>query len=234
MRSDREPATSGEDQARAEVVRICRLLWERGYVAAGDGNVSVRLGDRLLATPSGFSKGFLRPEQLVLTDLQGVPLPRQAEAAQGLRPSSELRLHCEAYRQRPDIGAVIHAHPVAAVACSLAGISLAEAVLPEVVLDLGGIPTTRYATPASDEGPEAIRDLIRSHDALLLDRHGSVTVGADLWSAYLKLERMEHAAHILVIAHQLGGVRGLPRDEVERLLAMHRRLRGRRPAGDDE
>ncbi len=233
MRSDREPATSSEDQARGEVVHICRLLWERGYVAAGDGNVSVRLGrDRLLVTPSGFSKGFLRPEQLVLTNLQGVPLPHQTEAAQGLRPSSELRLHCEAYRQRPDIGAVIHAHPVAAVACSLAGISLAEAVLPEVVLDLGTIPTTRYATPASEEGPEAIRDLIRSHDALVLDRHGSVTVGAGVWDAYLKLERMEHAAHILVIAHQLGGARGLPPDEAQRLLAMHRRLRGT-AAGDE-
>ena len=217
-----------EEQARQEVVRICRLLWERGYVAAADGNVSVRLGpDRLLATPSGLSKGFLQPDQLVLTDLEGALLPAQVDGAQGLRPSSELRVHCEAYRQRPDIGAVIHAHPVAAVACSLAGVSLAEAVLPEVVLDLGAIPTTRYASPASAEGPEVMRELIRDHDALILDRHGSVTVGQDVWDAYLKLERVEHAANILLAARQLGPLPALPPAEVERLLARRRAMRGR-------
>ena len=210
-------------------MRICRLLWERGYVAAADGNVSVRLGpDRLLTTPSGLSKGFLLPEQLVVTDLQGAKLAAQAGGACGLEPSSEIRVHCEAYRQRADIRAVIHAHPVAAVACSLAGISLAEPVLPEVLLDLGAIPTTRYASPASEEGPEVMRDLIREHDALILDRHGSVTVGRDLWDAYLRLERLEHAASILLAARQVGEVSPLPPAEVERLAARRRTTRGRR------
>lgn len=228
MARSQVPDTRVEESARQEIVRICRLLWERGYVAAGDGNISVRLGrDLVLTTPSGLSKGFVKAGQLVLTSLAGVPLPEQTEEAQGLAPSSELRVHCEAYRQRPDIGAVIHAHPVHAVACTVAGVSLEEPVLPEVVIDLGGIPTTRYGTPASAEGPEVMRDLIRTHDALILDRHGSVTVGKTVWEAYLRLERLEHAASIVLAARQAGSVRALPADEVERLQAMHRRLGGR-------
>lgn len=232
MTDQRPQGTDAEWNARQEIVRIGRLLWERGYLAAGDGNVSVRLGpDRLLTTPSGLSKGFLQPEQLVLTDLEGARLPRQTAAAEGLQPSSELRVHCEAYRQRPDIAAVVHAHPVAALACSLAGVSLAEPLLPEALIDLGSIPTARYATPASAEGPEVVRELIRSHDALILDRHGSLTVGATVWEAYLRLERLEHAAAIVLAARQFGAVPPLPPEEVERLRAMHRRKTGRGPGG---
>ncbi len=216
-----------EEDARHEIVRICRLLWERGYVAAADGNVSIRLGpDRLLATPSGLSKGFLLPDQMVLTDLKGAPLVEREQTCKGLKPSSELRIHCEAYRQRPDIGAVVHAHPPIAIAFTIAGVSLAQCVLPEVLLSLGSIPTTRYATPTSAQGPEVISDLIGRYDALILDRHGSVTVGATAFEAYLKLEKVEHAAQVTLAARQLGNVQMLPPEEVRRLTAIRRQTLG--------
>ena len=219
-----------EESARQEIVRVCRLLWERGYVAATDGNVSVRLGpDRILTTPTGLSKAFLEPEQLVLTDLNGVPLPERQQTCKGLKPSSEQRIHCECYRRRPDIGAVVHAHPPIAVAFTIAGISLAGCVLPEVVLTLGQIPTTPYATPTSAEGPQVVRDLIGKFDALILDRHGTVTVGKTAFDAYLKLEKVEHAAQVTLAARQLGEVQTLPPEEVRRLTAIRRQTLGLPP-----
>ncbi len=214
-----------EAQAREEIVRVCRLLWKRGYVAATDGNVSVRLGpDRMLATPSGLSKGFLREDQLVLTDLSGV-LASPAPSAAGLRPSSELRMHCAVYRERPDVLAVVHAHPPVATACTVAGVSLMQPVLPEVLVTLGGVPTAQYARPSSAEGAVVVRELIRGHDALLLDHHGTLTVGRSAFEAYLKLEKVEHAALVLLGARQLGGVRELAPEEAEALLAYYRQRR---------
>ncbi|MGQ9681375.1 MAG: class II aldolase/adducin family protein [Anaerolineae bacterium] len=209
--------------ARDEVIRVCHLLWQRGLVAATDGNVSVRLGaDRLLTTPSGRSKGLLVSDDLVETDLDGVPID-SAQRRRGLRPSSEIRMHCSAYRMRPDIGAVVHAHPPIATACTVAGVSLLEAVLPEVLVNLGGIPTTRYARPSSAQGAEVIREWIVGHDALLLDHHGTLTVGRTALEAYLRLEKVEHAAQVILAARQLGAVRPLPKQEAEELLEMHRR-----------
>jgi len=207
-----------ELEQRAEIVRICRLLWERGYVVATDGNVSVRLGEnRLLTTPSGESKGFLTPEQLVITDMTGRVILSHEAGRRELKPSSEILLHLEVYRQRPDVRAVVHAHPPITVACTVAGFSLARCVLPEVFVTLGRIPTSSYATPASPEGPEVIRDLIRDHDAIVLDRHGTLTVGATVWEAYLKLEKVEHAAQVTLAANQLGRVRTLTPEQLARL-----------------
>jgi L-fuculose-phosphate aldolase len=218
------PAYDSEEAARQEVAHVSRLLWERGYVAATDGNVSVRLGpDRLLVTPSGLSKGFLTSAQLVLTDLDGAPVAGQPVGH--ARPSSELRMHCAAYRARPDIRAVVHAHPPLATACTVAGVSLEEGVLPEVLVNLGGIPTTPYARPSSAEGALVIREAVREHDALLLPHHGSLTVGRTALEAYLKLEKVENAALVYLAARQLGQVRTLPAEEVQQLLAIHRRER---------
>jgi L-fuculose-phosphate aldolase len=219
-----QPAYDSETAARQEVVQVCRLLWERSYVAATDGNVSVRLGpDRLLVTPSGCSKGFLSPAQLVLTDLDGAPLAGQAVG--GTRPSSELRMHCAAYRERRDIRAVVHAHPPLATACTVASVSLEEAVLPEVLVNLGGIPTVAYARPSSAGGAIVIREALRGHDALLLPHHGSLTVGRTAFEAYLRLEKVENAALVYLAARQLGQVRMLPADEAQQLLAIYRRQR---------
>ncbi len=205
-----------------EVVRVCRRMYQKGLIASSEGNVSVALDEeRLLTTPSGLPKGFLRPEQLVVVDREGHRLRGY------LAPSSELRLHLLAYRERQDIGAVIHAHPTMAIACSLAGVSLAEGVIPEVVTTLGAIPTVSYATPGTAEAAEAIRGPIRHFDALILAHHGSVTVGKSLEEAYLKLEMLEHTAHILFMARLLGPVSPLPGQEVVRLLGAG----GRDPSG---
>ncbi len=219
-----------EAELRAEVVRICRLLWEKGFVAASDGNVSVRLGqDRLLATPSGFSKGFLSASDVVLCNLEGHSVYSSYQRVERCRPSSEILLHLEVYRQRPDVRAVVHAHPPIAIAFTIAGISLAQCVLPEVVVNLGRIPTTAYATPSTAEGPQVIRELIREHDAVILDRHGSVTVGESLFDAYMKLEKVEHLAQVTLAARQLGRVGLLPQEEVRKLVEMRRQKLGLPP-----
>ena len=223
-----------EQAWRKEIVRVCRLLHEKGYVAATDGNVSVRLSKGyVLSTPSGFSKGFLAPEQLVITDLEGKKVPSHEPASRDLKPTSELPMHLEAYRQRPDIVSVIHAHPPICVALSIAGISLARCLLPEVVVTLGLIPTAEYATPSSAEGPGAIRPLIANHDALVIQRHGTLTVGQDPFDAYLKLEKVEHLAHVTLILRQLGRETPLPPAEVAKLLQM-RREKGLAREGEEE
>ncbi len=216
---------------REDIIRIGKLMHQKNFVAAADGNLSVRLdSSRLLVTPSGFSKGFLNADQLLIVDLEGSKVGANLGAARELAPSSEIRLHLECYRQRSDVRAVIHAHPPYAIACTLAGLSLAKCTLPEVVYDLGTIPTAPYATPASPEGPEMIRALIPQFDALMLDRHGSVTVGKDLWEAYMRLERVEHSAQVTLAANTIQPVQPLPGEAIQKLASLRRHifaLRGR-------
>jgi L-fuculose-phosphate aldolase len=218
-----------EYELREEILRIGRLMWERGYVAATDGNISARLGaDRLLVTASGHSKGFLTASDVILLDLEG--RPAGGYRGRGQRPSSEILMHLEVYRQRPEVQAVIHAHPPLATAFSIAGVSLARCVIPEVIVTLGGIPTTDYATPSTHEVPESIRQAIRHYDAIIMSHHGSLTVGSDLWEAYLRLEKVEHTAQITLAAHQLGHVGTLSPGAVDQLAEMRRtrlRLEGR-------
>jgi L-fuculose-phosphate aldolase len=203
------------------MVRVGRLLWERGFVAATDGNLSARLGaDRLLVTPSGVSKGFLSERDLVVMSLE----EGRSSGGRASRPSSEILMHLEVYRQRPDVHAVVHAHPPAAIAFSIAGVSLARCVLPEVIVTLGGIPTTEYATPGTPEVSESIRQALRSYDALVLAHHGSLTVGKTLWDAYLLLEKVEQTAQITLAAQQLGRVHTLPPEAVQKLAAKRAEL----------
>jgi len=219
-----------EDALREEFVRIGRLLHSRGYVTATDGNISARLGDdRFLVTPSGQSKGFLQPDEMVVIDWDARPIGGLG----GQRPSSEILLHLEAYRQRPDVRAVVHAHPPTAIALSIAGVSLARCQLPEVIVTLGLIATTDYATPSSQEGATVIADLIRRHDALILKRHGSVTVGATPWEAYLRLEKVENAADILFKLQLLGREEPLPCEALAKLLD-HRERYGFMKPGERE
>ena len=202
-----------EREIRIQICEVGRRLYARGLVAGADGNISVRLPrGRLLTTASGHSKGFMRPEELVVTDLGGNPLG-------GGKPSSELQLHLAVYRKRADVQAVVHAHPPKAVAFTVAGVSLEQCVMPEVLVYIGTIATARYATPSSVEGARAIEELIEKHDALLLDRHGAVTVGADVFQAWERMEKLEYFAEVVLAARQLGAVRTLSAEELERLAA---------------
>ncbi len=202
----------GESQSRLDIVEVGRRLWVQGFVASNDGNISVRLGpDRLLTTPKSVSKGFMTPDMLVVTDMDGTKVHGQRDA------SSELKMHLEVYRQRPDIGAVVHAHPATATGFAVAGIPLTRAVLAEVITTLGGIPIADYATPSTAELPAAIREYIKAHDGLLLANHGALAVAADLFTAYHRMETIEHFAKISLVARQLGREHLLSRDEVARL-----------------
>jgi L-fuculose-phosphate aldolase len=207
---------SKERELRQQMVEVFRLMYQYRYIVAGDGNVSVRLGpEEILITPSGVPKGHMKPEDMVVMDLQGNKV-RKGQYG----PSSERRIHLEIYRIRPDIQAVVHAHPMHCIAFSLAGLSLAQCLLPEVIITLGSIPTTAYATPTSEDGPVAIRELFKEYNAIILNRHGTVCGGTSLMEAYNRLETIEHTAHITYIARQLGGVEPLPKDEVLRLMQL--------------
>ncbi len=201
-----------EQQTRLDIVEVGRRLWMQGYVASNDGNISVRLGpDRLLTTPKSVSKGFMTPEMMVVTDMDGAKVRGERDA------SSELKMHLEVYHQRADIGAVVHAHPATATGFAVAGVPLTRAVLAEVITTLGGIPIAEYATPSTAELPAAIREYIKVHDGLLLANHGALAVAKDLFSAYYRMETIEHFAKISLVARQLGREHLLSRDEVARL-----------------
>ena len=201
-----------EERLRADIVEVGRRVYERGFVASNDGNISVRLDDdRLLMTPTGVSKGFMTPDMLVTTDLAGRKLTGDREA------SSEILMHLAVYELRPDIKAVVHAHPPTATGFAVAGIPLDRAVLAEVVTTLGSIPIADYGTPSTTELADAVRRYISAHDGLLLANHGALTVAQGLFPAYYKMETVEHFARISLAARQLGGERVLSREEVGRL-----------------
>jgi L-fuculose-phosphate aldolase len=200
------------------MVRVGRLMYERGLISAGEGNISFRLDrDHILITPSGLHKGLLDKSDLLIVDGDGTPI-RPAGSSNALKPTSELPMHLEVYRQRPDVSAVVHAHPPITVALSIAGIPMADCLLPEVIVMLGLIPTTQYATPSSIENAQAIRRLIRHHDAIVLQRHGALTVGDTLMQAFMHLETVEQNARIGYMLAQLGTHNPLPPDEVVKLL----------------
>jgi L-fuculose-phosphate aldolase len=212
---------------RHELIEICRLMYQKNLIVSIDGNVSVRLGgERLLTTPSGVCKGLIEAQDLVITDMAGQVGSEESAPGNSYRPSSELRMHLEIYRQRPDVRAIVHAHPPITTALTVAGVSLAACILPETLVNLGTIVTTAYATPTSADVPLVIRDLIRDHDALVLDRHGAVTVGVSLMDAYAKMEKVENAAQVIWIARSLGRVKTLPLDEIKKLSAKRNRLLG--------
>lgn len=214
-------------QLRADIVEIGRRLWLRGFVASNDGNISVRIGDdRLLMTPTGVSKGFMTPDMMVITDMDGTLV----SGAPGRRPSSEMKMHLVAYRERPDVKAVVHAHPPLATGFAVAGFPLDRAVLAEVVTTLGSVPIAEYATPSTEELPEAVRPFVRAHDGMLLANHGALTLGSDLYSAYYKMETIEHFARISLVARQLGRENLLSREEVDRLQGLRDRYGIRSPA----
>ena len=198
---------------RNEMVEIGRRMYEKDLVAATDGNMSVRLDpETILITPTGSCLGFLQPADLAIIDLEG------KSRSKTIKPTSEYRLHLEVYRQRKDVSAVVHGHPPICTAFTVAGEQLDLCVLPEVVFTLGAIPTIPYSTPTTDEPPRVIKEYIGRCDAMILDRHGTLTVGESLTGAYYKLEKIEHTAKVILTARMLGNVRILDKNQVDRLM----------------
>lgn len=205
---------SDETQHRAEILQFGKLLHQKGYVAATDGNLTVRLdGNTVLSTPTGMSKGMMVPEDLVVVDLNGRKISGRRNV------STEIGMHLLIYRLRPDIKGIVHAHPTTATGYAAAGIPLNKALISEVVLSLGSIPLARYGTPGTPELTEALEPLIANHDAILMANHGVVTYGDTLLRAYMKMETVEHFAKIALVTHLLGQQQPLSDEAVEKLVA---------------
>jgi len=201
-----------EWETRRDIIACARKVYEKGIVAATDGNISCRLmNDRIMITPSGSSFSTMTTNDFAYVDIDGNSLNFDQ------KPSSELPMHLEIYRQRPDIQAIIHAHPPFATALTLTENSLTDPILPEVVIMFGEIPTAPYATPSTQESAESIRHLIKDHDAILLDHHGAVTYGNSLENAFNKMEKLEHAAKTILAAKSLGTPRMLNQDQLRKL-----------------
>ncbi len=217
-----------ERQHREDIVRFGRMLHQRGYVAATDGNLSVRLdAETVLSTPTGMSKGMLEPEDLVVVDMRGKKITGRRQV------SSEIGMHLLIYALRPDAHGVVHAHPPIATGYAAAGLPLNQALVSEIVISLGCIPLARYATPGTPELVAALEPLVPQYDAVLMANHGVVTYGDDLTRAYMKMETVEHFAQIALVTHLLGRQQLLTQEEVGKLIDARERygISGPAPAG---
>jgi L-fuculose-phosphate aldolase len=203
-----------ERELRRQICSVGRRMYGQGLVVACEGNLSARLDpDRILVTPTGVCKGHLVPQDLLVTDPSGAVIYGTGQ------PSSEISMHLLFYSLRPDVHAVCHAHPPTATGFAAAGRAMEEAVLPEVIMDLGNIPLAPYGTPGTGELSKGLEPLIPKHHAILLENHGVVTCGQDLTTAYHRMETVEQFARILVTAESLGGPHLLSRTEVQKLIA---------------
>jgi len=204
-----------EDAIKTEIIEVCKRMYQGGFAAANDGNVSVKISkDKIVVTPTGKSKGFLKQKDLLLINLKGKILKGSS------KPTTELAMHLFIYQKRKDVKAVVHAHPPCSTAFAVAAIGLDKYVLPEVIVSLGNIPLAKYATPSTKEVPDSISNLIKNHDAILLKNHGVVTVGKNVKDAYHKLERVEHFAKILYLAKGLGKIDELTDKDVKKLMKL--------------
>ena len=203
-----------EARLRNGICEIGSLCYQRSHIAGSDGNISARLSDgTILITPAGSMKGFLSPRGIAHVDMSGESVDG------GPKCSSEVGIHIVSYEERPEMKAVLHCHPPHCVAMTVAGIDLQVPIIPEIVVTIGGIPTTPYATPGTNELPESIREIVRCSDTLVMKNHGSVTLGTNLLDAYKKLDMIEHTARILWLAHAVrGGIDPLPEEAVQKLL----------------
>ena len=202
-----------ERKHREEIVRYGRMLHERCFVAAMDGNLSVRLkGDRILVTPTCVSKGAMRPGDMVVVDTEGKRVSGHRNV------TSEIGMHLLIYRMRPDVQAIVHAHPPTATGFAAAGMALTEPLVCEVVIGLGAIPLARYGTPGTSELAQTLEPYVPDYDAILMSNHGVVAYGDTLEHAYMKMETVEHFAQIALVTHLLGRQQPLKDGEIEKLM----------------
>ena len=216
---------AGERQSRRQIVRLGAMLHGSGFVAGCDGNLSVRLSrGRILATPTAMSKGAMRPSDLVIVDEIGRKLSGRRNV------SSEIAMHLLIYKLRPDIGAIVHAHPPTATGFAASGMALDRPLVCELVVGLGCVPLARYGTPGTPELSEALEPLIPQYDAILMANHGVVAYGEDLQHAYMKMETVEHFARIALVAHILGHEQPLGNQEIAKLMTARSKYAGARSA----
>ena len=207
-------------EAKKSILDIGRRMYERGFVASNDGNISCKVGPNTIwTTPTGVSKGFMKQEMLVKMDLNGKVLMGK------YKPSSEVKMHLRVYQENPEVQAVTHAHPLVATSFAIAGINLDAAILTEAVLGLGSIPIARYATPGTDEVPESIAPFVNTHNGVLLANHGALTWGKDIYQAFYRLESIEYYATILMYTGNIIGRQNvLSCDQVDKLLDIRQKL----------
>ncbi|WP_240422295.1 class II aldolase/adducin family protein [Listeria costaricensis] len=219
------------EDLKEQLCAVCNKMWQQGWVAANDGNVTVKLGeDRFLATPTGISKSFITPEKLLIIDGQG----KVIEGENGYRPSSEIKMHLRCYQEREDVGAVVHAHPPTATGFALAEMPLDTYSLIESSLTIGSVPIAPFGMPSTDEVPESIAPFLPDHDVLLLANHGALAVGSDLITAYYRMETLELVAKTIFVARTLKGgepEKEIPRAQLDRLFDMRAgyKITGRHP-----
>ena len=214
---------------KQQICDIGKRIYDKGMVASNDGNISVKLNDNeFLCTPTGVSKGFMTPEYICKVDRDGKVL----EANPGFKPSSEIKMHMRVYKERPDVNAVVHAHPMYATGFAIAGIPLTKPIMPEAVISLGAVPIAEYGTPSTEEIPDAISKYLQSYDAVLLENHGALSFSDSLLNAYHKMESVEFYAKLLYISKQLGGPKELSESQVQRLYEIRRQfgMTGKHPA----
>jgi len=217
-----------EARLRADLCEVGRRMWQRGFVAGPAGNVSVRLdAERLLATPTGVSKGFMEPEWMVVMDFGGGVISGEAP------PSSEILIHLAAYAARPDVQAVVHGHPPVATGFAAARRPVPTEILTEAAVVLGEVVVTEYGTPGTAEVPEVLQPHLLHCDFILLANHGVLVLGPDLWQTYFRLEQLEACAHVAAIAAQIGGGRAISYEQLARLRDIRRR-QGREPGAQSE
>ena len=218
-----------EYEIKKQICDIGKRIYDRNMVAANDGNISVKLNDNeFLCTPTGVSKGFMTPEFICKVDAKGNVL----QANGNFRPSSEIKMHMRVYEKRPDVGAVVHAHPNFATAFAIAGIPLTQPIMPEAVIALGCVPIAEYGTPSTMEIPDNVEKYLPYYDAVLLESHGALTWSTDLLAAYMKMESVEFYAELLYKSKMLGGPKELSKDQVKRLYEIRKAfgLPGKHPA----
>ncbi|MBK9170668.1 MAG: class II aldolase/adducin family protein [Bryobacterales bacterium] len=202
-----------EREYRQDIVDVGKLVYQKGWVAANDGNLTIRLDDeRILATPTGVSKGMMHPDDLIVVDMEGNKIHGKRER------TSEINMHLTVYQLRPDVRSVVHAHPPVSTGFAAAGRPLNLGLLPEVVIGLGCVPLAAYGLPGTPELTEPMLPLIPKYDAIMMGNHGTVCYGADLMQAFFRMETVEHFARITLVAELLGGPNVLPRAEVDKLL----------------
>lgn len=210
-----------EFETKQMIIEIGRRMWAKGFVAANDGNITVRINkNEILATASGVSKGFMNSDMILKIDINGNILTHHTK----YKVSSEIKMHLLVYREREDINSVVHAHPPYSTAFSVAGVPLNKCVLPESTIFLGAVPIAPYATPSTDEVPNSIKPYVKETDVILLENHGAITFGKDLLSAYYKLETLEHSAKIIFIAMQMGKINILNKEKVSKLMDIREKM----------